>query len=266
LCHQYKGDSGFVLPEKAKENNSKIQFNASVISNADAQIWLQDMQTYLSLLKDFFPLHEPDEQVIKNRRRLFIRILSHPWEVEINWVGIKKDNQQLHAFAGIMKKTRNWAMHSDIFDFIEAADMAFLFMVNMRAMFGLDAQVQPYEKRLLSLFKSSSLNEDDLQDQLLKSHKVINDKINRLKRDELRACDQAVGQAYGSLLDNYQKCYKHNQPAYFLASLYRLFWFETSPYSSGKYQINSQYSQGKKYDFFPMFASSIYAQSFKNDA
>lgn len=50
-----------------------------------------------------------------------------------------------------MKNVRNWAAHKNIFENLTEKEVAFLFLINMRSMFQLNA-ILPFEKALLSLF------------------------------------------------------------------------------------------------------------------
>jgi hypothetical protein len=75
--------------------------------------------------------------------RLFLRTLVHEWEENIL---APKSN----TFARISKSTRNWTSHANLLETLNTEIIAFLFLVNMRAMFKLPSETQPYEKILLS--------------------------------------------------------------------------------------------------------------------
>ena len=55
----------------------------------------------------------------------------------------------IYTFAWLMKMTRNWVSHANLLEPLNPHIIAFLFLVNMRAMFKLPKAIQPYEKILL---------------------------------------------------------------------------------------------------------------------
>ena len=61
--------------------------------------------------------------------------------------------------------TRNWVSHANLLEPLTPQFIAFMFLINMRAMFKLPKDIQPYERILLTCISSSSVNriEDALE-------------------------------------------------------------------------------------------------------
>ncbi len=202
---------------------TEFRFN-EFIKEEDKEIGLMDLFNYISVLETLLPLQEP-----KNKEyfyKLFVRTLAHEWEA----AEPKKLNNQneLFSFSWIMKMSRNWLAHSKIFEKLTAQDVAYLFMVNIRAMFDLGNKLVGYEKILLNLFEPISATD-------LKA-KIGNDfKDRKLPLVENYAqVLKATGNTYQAInfhdaLSNLQK-YKinENEPEFFVKGLYQTFWFLTS--------------------------------------
>jgi hypothetical protein len=81
----------------------------------------------------------------------------HEWEENIEPNGLKEKYasdlskvRDIYTFAWLMKMTRNWVSHANLLEPLNHQIIAFLFLVNMRAMFKLPKAIQDYEKILLS--------------------------------------------------------------------------------------------------------------------
>ncbi|CCE23785.1 hypothetical protein [Methylotuvimicrobium alcaliphilum] len=186
---------------------------------------LDDVHDYLDVLANFLPLREPEQPTVFYK--LLIRTLAHEWEAaEPQW--LDKQNE-LYAFSWIMKMTRNWSAHSKIFERLEAQDVAYLFIVNMRAMFDLRDEVLPYERHLLSLF-DPPLDESEMSEiygRDFRSRKIplIENYANTLHKTGNRR--QAIN--FHDALNNLQKNKDKNiESEFFIKGLYQAFWFLTS--------------------------------------
>lgn len=142
-CQYLKG-----LPE------DKLRFN-DFIKDAEKSVSLEDIRDYLGVLENFLPLREPNDKAALYK--LFIRTLVHEWEAA--------EPKNIKGLAWIMKSTRNWITHnSTLFNALDETMLAYLFLINMRVMFGFDDAVQPYEKILLNLFAEDVLSEQLFKD------------------------------------------------------------------------------------------------------
>jgi len=120
-----------------------------------------DMRDYLKIVQNFLPLRQPN-----NKRyiyKLFVRTLAHEWEMAKPASIWRAEDRQVQTFGWIMKNVRNWAAHKNLFENLEEKYIAFLFLINMRSMFQLDAtQILAFEKALLLTFFANPLSQQDL--------------------------------------------------------------------------------------------------------
>ncbi len=141
-------------------DDDQVLFNAFT-NETGKELSLDDIYNYLNILKEFLPLREPKDQIDKWLiYKLLIRTLAHEWDA-LNYGSVrlhKKNNRQdieIQAFAKIMKMTRNWMAHGKIFEKADEALVAYLFWVNMRAMFHFGNDViKQHERILLRVFNS----------------------------------------------------------------------------------------------------------------
>lgn len=123
------------------------------------EVTVKDMQEYLESLQNFLPLRQPDNP--QRLYKLFIRNLAHEWDAAYpdNLPRCDKGDKDCHqirnvkyTFGGIMKNARNWAAHTTQLDNLSALEVAFFFIVAMRAMFKLSDILERNESLLLELF------------------------------------------------------------------------------------------------------------------
>jgi hypothetical protein len=122
-----------------------------------------------------------------------LRTLVHEWEenVEAKWLKEKHGNdlskiRDIYTFAWLMKMTRNWVSHANLLEPLNPQFIAFLFLVNMRAMFKLPKTIQPYEDillRCLSLSPPDSIILKELQDYISGVENDIDGILTGLKLD-----------------------------------------------------------------------------------
>ncbi len=128
-----------------------IQFNKFIKSDADA-VSADSMDDYLSSLMRFLPLKLPANDEDRTRTlRLFTRAIVHEWESKVNPHASGDD--KLRSLGWVMKETRNFLTHSQALNHLAEQDAAYLFLVDMRAMFAMPPQLMRFEAILLSLFE-----------------------------------------------------------------------------------------------------------------
>jgi len=213
----------------------KLRFE-DFIKEPEKQTSIEDLRDYLDVLVNFLPLREPEATA--SLYKLFIRTLAHEWEAaEPNALDKQNKQSELYAFAWIMKMTRNWLAHSKIFEQLNAQDVAYLFIVNMRAMFDLGDQLLAYENHLLSLF-STPIAADEMKVKAGENPKKRNDR-NPTGRDlplveNYAALLKKTGNTWQAInfhdaLNNLQKNKdKENDNSFLIKGLYQTFWFLTS--------------------------------------
>ncbi|MFA5923778.1 MAG: hypothetical protein WC856_21205 [Methylococcaceae bacterium] len=127
--------------------------------------------------------------------------------------------------------SRNWLAHGKVFEKLAPQDVAYLFIVNMRAMFELSDQLLPYEKNLLSLF-SGTINADELKEVVGSFHG--NRKIPLIQN--YAALLHISGKHweavnYHDALNQFQKNKTEKSAediTFLITGLYQSFWFLTS--------------------------------------
>jgi len=163
------------LKAHIEKDEAKIQFRDFIkIENQQPTIEIPtaDIGNYLDTLAQFFPIKQSDDPNILYR--LFLRTLVHEWEENIDANSLKEKYagdlskiRDIYTFAWLMKMTRNWVSHANLLEPLNPEMIAFLFLVNMRAMFKLPKAIQPYEHILLlciSLSRPNSIILKELQD------------------------------------------------------------------------------------------------------
>jgi hypothetical protein len=152
-----------VCENPSSQETGKLRFK-DFINETEKKVSIEDLHDYVKVLENFLPLREPSDTHKAVLYKLFVRTLSHEWEAA-EPKQLNKQNKQngLYAFSWIMKMSRNWLAHGKVFEQLTAPDLAYLFIVNMRAMYDLGDKLLPYEKRLLGLF-SKVISMDEMKE------------------------------------------------------------------------------------------------------
>jgi hypothetical protein len=173
-----------------------------------------------------------------------------------------------------MEMTRNWSAHGKVFESLQPEDVAYLFMINMRAMFKLDNQILPYEKHLLGLFNNKSAIEKHNKNLPLASQYISLLKKSRKIRGLKGNRDYRVI-SFHDILNEIQKSNQFENDL-LITGLYQSFWFlnsygyisvpENEEENLKKYtQINYKFNYfdyTKEGYFISELASHIYKRSF----
>jgi hypothetical protein len=257
-------------------SEDKLQFKEFIKKDDDKKIELEDIRDYLGVLENFLPLREPSDKAA--RYKLFVRTLAHEWEAaepkQLN------GQKELYALSWIMKMSRNWLAHGKVFEQLTAQDVAYLFIVNMRAMFDLGSDLLPYERNLLSLF-TDVISVQEMQDKIGKG--VQDRKIPLVENYAVLL--KKTGNTWQAInfhdaLNNLQKNKnKVTESEFLIKGLYQTFWFLTSsgsvfiPFDEEKikgftrlqYQFNYFDYHYQKQDYLFELARHIYSRSFSQD-
>jgi hypothetical protein len=211
--------------------DDKLRFNDFIQEhnkreNYDKRITREDLYNYLDVLSNFLPLKEPQDK--STLYKLFVRTLAHEWESVDPTKKSNTNTKELFAFVSTMKMTRNWLAHSRIFESINEQDVAYLFMVNMRAMFTLDSDLLSYEAYLLKLFKEP-IPEQKLKETIgdnVKNRKIPLEKSYATLLSKSNNTWQAIN--FHEALNKLQQNDKKKDADYLIKGLYQIFWFLTS--------------------------------------
>jgi len=247
-------------------------------------IAVQDMLDYLETLQNMLPVQKTENP--QRLYKLFVRSLAHEWDAAYpdNLPKCDKGDQDCFqvrtvksTFGWIMKYARNWAAHTTVLDKLSAQEVAFLFIVAMRATFKLSEKTTEYsENILLTLF--------DKTERSAMTNQIGTTPMNTqlpLSRTYLEVKNQIfqskTGDAlyFSTMLNNLI----NNQVEFdYVTGLFQMFWHGLSPvrlYDRGTTIDNNQnvvfkysfwlndYGQ-KEEGFLFEFSRSIYKRSFDN--
>ena len=247
------------------DNNIQLRsfVKGSKINNPAIEILMPDIENYLDTVAQFLPARPPE--AINDEYRLFLRTLVHEWEQNIDPQELPREKygSDIHTFAWLSKQTRNWVSHAKLLEPLNSEIIAFLFLVNMRAMFKLPVEIQSYEQILLKCISKNPANfidNDELEerindskinvDSILESIPLIEkiDKCGKLVNREKtyfkkRYFSEKINDIY---LHNTGKTKNHDYQAF----LFQLFWANQQNYLADL-TANSD-------DFLPTLARHIY--------
>ena len=269
------------LKSHIEKDEGNIQFRDFIKIDKDTklpiiEIEVTDIKNYFNTLAQFLPIKQPNEQTALNvQYRLFLRTLVHEWEENVNPDRKNKYND-IHTYAWLSKMTRNWVSHANLLekpDVLNTQIIAFLFLVNMRAMFKLPKEILAYERILLScisLSPTDSINievlardikyAEDLVDDLLDKMKNISENENggflvthiinnEEKTKELKSFKDKVNEVY-----RYNTGQKDVEEHDYKGFLFQYFWINQKSYLK-----NLTVSPN---EFLPTLARHIYTRSF----
>ncbi|WP_131655635.1 hypothetical protein [Methylocucumis oryzae] len=217
-----------------------------------------DIRNYLDTLAQFLPLlKQSDDPTIFYR--LFLRTLVHEWEenVEAKWLKEKHGNdlskiRDIYTFGWLMKMTRNWVSHANLLEPLKPWLIAFLFIVNMRAMFKLPKAIQPYEKILLRCISPSPPNSiipKELDNYITDVEKDIDGILTGLKIDQKCHFGEKINAIYRQNTGN-----PDAEPHDYQKFLLHYFWVNQ------KSDLRNLTATSE--DFLPTLARHIYNRSF----
>ena len=237
------------LKERVLADESAIQFRAFV--GPGREVTPEDMCDYLDILRQFLPASALRDAKGKERLfRLFVRALAHEWESQADPEIPRKvyrgsmEKQVLPALGWIMKNVRNWMSHNSVINQLDEADVAFLFLVNMRAMFRWDFALVKFEIQALMLLKSSdgnslaALDELAIQANLVKSYKKVRDLVQDRHVSESRY--------FASMVNNLAQPGVDNRGVNFVQALYQMFWHGMVPPQLGQFKERERTDEKRK--------------------
>lgn len=180
------------------KDDSNIQFRDFIKIDKDTkqpaiEIETTDIENYLDTLSQFLAIkkHKEDKEneevneKLNTQYRLFLRILVHEWEENID-PNRKYKYNDIHTFAWLSKMTRNWISHANLLEPLNPQMLSFLFMANMRAMFKIPPETQFYEEILLSRISISKEIDDNSENKIEDIENKINEILVTLKIPEYK--------------------------------------------------------------------------------
>jgi hypothetical protein len=250
------------LKKHIKDDDNNIQFRSFVkgtkINKPAIEILPDDIKNYLDTVTQFLPARQPT--VINDTYRLFLRTLVHEWEESIDpQETTEKYGGDIHTFAWLSKQTRNWVSHAKLLEPLNSQIIAFLFLVNMRAMFKLPVEVQEYEYILLKCISKTppDIIDDDNLDSCIKDfHLKVDEILSSLNIPLDKEIKDKKRRKYFSekINDIYRVNTGNSKQRDYQGFLFQCFWVSQQVYQSNL-TANSD-------DFLPTLARHIYNRSF----
>jgi hypothetical protein len=244
-----------------EQDESNIQFRDFIkIENNQPTIEIPatDIKNYLDSLSQFLAIKQPNAPSdINIQYRLFLRTLVHEWEENIDpnklkekYAGYLSKIRDIYTFAWLMKMTRNWVSHANLLEPLDHQTIAFLFLVNMRAMFKLPKANQPYEEILLSCISPSPAdNLQNLDDDIKYAEECVDGILTGLNKNETGHFGNKINAIYKQNTGN-PDAELHD----FKKFLLQYFWINQ--------KFNSRNLTSPSNDFLPTLARHIYNRSF----
>jgi len=255
------------------ENDANFQFRGYIKNEPETKEPIIEIETieimnYLDSLSQFLPIKQPSASENLNvQYRLFLRALVHIWEENI--LSYNKNNPEyINTFAKLSKITRNWTSHANLLEPLDTQIVAFLFLVNMRAMFKLK-DVEAYEKTLFSCFpEPKKIDKKELSKCIKGADKHVNQILFELGLSEFQEDKLGKPICYG---DGNQK------KKFFDQKVNDIYKFKTGKlnkeeFNFKKFLLQYPWINQKNFigltssssGFLPVLARHIYKSSFEN--
>ena len=172
--------------KKHLENQVEFfQFREFIKDKENHEITVTDIKNYLDTLGQSFVVKTPtDQESLNIQYRLFLRTLMHEWEENID-PNKKSKITDIHTFAWLSKMARNWTSHANLLEPLNHQLIAFLFLVNMRAMFKLE-KLNSYEEILLRCISTPIEIDNNLSIHIEDSEAKIDEILFSLKIPEYK--------------------------------------------------------------------------------
>ncbi len=245
-----------------EKDDGNIQFRdfIKIINNQPSiEIPATDIKNYLDALSQFLAIKPNDLLTTNIQYRLFLRTLVHEWEENINPNSLKEKHgndlskiHDIYTFAWLMKMTRNWVSHANLLEPLNSQTIAFLVLINMRAMFKLTKAIQPYERILLcciSLSPANAINSQELNGHIMHSVQNVDGILTELKINESGHFGEKINAIYRRNTGN-PDAEEHD----FKGFLQQYFWVNQ--------KLDIRNLTATSDDFLPTLARHIYHRSF----
>ncbi|MEK8020885.1 MAG: hypothetical protein VSS75_028780 [Candidatus Parabeggiatoa sp.] len=228
-------------------SSDTILFRQFCTNKNRQNVTVQNMHDYLETLLQYLPRREPSN--VQSLYKLFVRTLSHEWEDDFSPDNLKSGDipdksvlKRQKTFGQIIKCARNWTAHAKILDNLSERDVAFLFIVAMRAMFTLSDKTADYETLLLNLF-ADKLPKQELKKRIEQDSKTLLSQCSNSYSQLLQTYAQVLKNKgkllqppsptqldFSALLKTMQYWDKNNQAQFdYVTGLFQIFWQDLSP-------------------------------------
>jgi len=201
----------------------------------------------ISLLENvihLLPIQKPESKSeLSHTFKQLVFIMSHHWDT-LEWPNkfnfyidfkneetAKKEKEiVLKCFFIIMKTVRNWSHHGDIFEKIDERTLAYLFLINARALFDLGDKCSSHETKLLKFIShpKGPMKLEDFEEKCKRrlSHHVQYARIiNKFGHRRDLGINQILNESVKNLNNDRFKFTSQD----LIHGLFDCFWFLTSP-------------------------------------
>lgn len=197
---------------------------------------------YLKILERFFPLHpSDDEESRENICLLFLKELGADWEMNSRIAGVTDITNPELMFETTcqnqMRTLRNWTAHSKMDKELTEKEVAYLFMIGMRAYVKSDiGKPEHYEKILFKLFEPSP----DYRENIVSGNHLAESYCLLLKN-----CKE-MKEGFTELVNEFggpKKNPRETVQKWSVKLLYQAFWHGLFPVESSKAALSSGTNQ-----------------------
>jgi len=239
-------DYSLFLIDELEHNNleihERLEINEKFRFNNNEAISL--LENVIHLL----PIQKPESKSKLNHYfKQLVFIISHHWD-NLEWpapknfnIDYKNDSTPekekkiaLQCFFIIMKTVRNWSHHGDIFEKIDERTLAYLFLINARALFDLDRECSPHETKLLKFIcqPEDPMGRKEFKkkcgDSLHNRKLAPNRKYARIHNKFQRPWDLEINKILNESVNSFNKDKSKYTKKNLIDGLYDCFWFLTS--------------------------------------
>lgn len=152
-----------------KTTKEVLHFSNYLHSSHKKDISFVSARTYLDGLEVLLPAEIPATGAGESSiLRLFLRALVHDWEnrakADRRQAGREKLPSASSGAGFVLKLVRNCVTHSRLLDDVTSRDLAILFILDFRVMFGRqDGELRSYERNLLNMFEPNEHPDLDIE-------------------------------------------------------------------------------------------------------
>ena len=233
----------FLIDPSVTDVSDIIQFNRYIAGESESRMLAEEAREYLFAVSSTLPVKHPTAGQQPSVVRLFLRTLAHEWEDKAHPGNLRQRDPLLSALGWTMKNTRNWLSHSRFLEHAGTNDLAFLFLVNMRAMFALKDELETYELQLLRLFgtNTSPLQDDQITASLILSYVAVkNILVEKIRNHEKSQNGKRIEDEthYNQVVNALIRAEIQLTDFDFLKSLYKIFWHGLARIESPKFDVD----------------------------
>ncbi len=231
---------------------------ANLPGDATSKLSVENAKVLLETLPRLLPVIEPAEREKQQIFRLFVRSLTQDWDkVVFKSKELKSPDK---AFAAVLKNARNWTSHDmHALSMLDEADVAFLFLIMLRASFSRQDKgdrLEKFEEQMLPLLGAEvELDMSKLKTTLKTSY----EEIQGMHAELAERVDEPRGY-FSNMVNNLQQ--KKAIPAdNLMQRLMQILWHQLS-WQNDEGEFSPQLKHFNKPKFLDQLTRRTFARSF----